>query len=209
MAGAKFSDRLTELPAIAAITATTAAASSAVTASTSTAASSTTSSAPTTAAATTESATTPTGPTCAATAEPAAAAAARRSFACFIDRQRASIEILAVKCIDRRLGFLLARHLDESETTGLARHSIGHYLDADGLHTSSLKRATDAVLRRMECQIPYVQSLAHLTDPLCTIATNRLYADRGSCIGPPREHRKRHSPRFSHHSIDRPSAKPA
>ena len=52
----------------------------------------------------------------------------------------------------------------------------------------------NAVLRRMECQVSHVQSLAHLTDPPCTITTNRLYAGHGPCSGPPREHQQSYEP---------------
>ena len=94
----------------------------------------------------------------------APAATAGSALARLVDGQGAAIEILAVQRIDGGLSLLIAGDVNEAEATRLARHSIGHDLDTERLDPCALERSAHAVLGGMECQIPHVQSLAHLTD---------------------------------------------
>ena len=90
------------------------------------------------------------------------AAAAGGALARLVHGERAAIDVLAVKLVDRLLRILVSLHLDEAEATRLACHPVGHQLDADRFDPRLLERTSNAVLRRMEGQIPHIQSLGHL-----------------------------------------------
>jgi len=102
--------------------------------------------------------------TTSAEAAPAPSAAAGRALARFVHRQRATIQILAVQGFDGGMSRLIALDVNEAEAARLTGHPVGHDLDTDGLDARALERSAHAVLGGMECQVPHVQSLAHLTD---------------------------------------------
>src|SRR5438094_257963 len=69
--------------------------------------------------------------TAAAPAAPATEAAAARSLgarARFVHREVPAAELMVVELVDRRLGLLVRRHLDEREPTRAAGRHVAHHL---------------------------------------------------------------------------------
>jgi hypothetical protein len=145
-----FSGRpLSELPlvATASATVTTAAAS----ASTTTAA---------VAAAITAATTTAAAAAEAATAAATTTAATTGTLLGDVDAQRAPFEILLVQLVERLLGALGRRHLDEAETARLASHPVEHQLDLFDF-TARGELLLDQVFSGVEGQVADVQTISH------------------------------------------------
>ena len=80
--------------------------------------------------------------------------------------------LLAVERRNRRLGFLIAAHLDKTEPLALASVSIADYVRA--FHrTMRGEQLLQGVVVNVETQIPYIQFLTH-NDLLCGYLTRTL-----------------------------------
>lgn len=141
--------------ATAATTATTTVAA-ATTATATTAAAATTTAAATATAAATEPAAITAGPTESATA----AAAALFTRTSNVDGQVAAIKVGAIHGVDCALGLLRRRHRDEAETAGATGRAVEH---KNRFHDRAVcgKRILEAVLRRIERQVPNEQFSTH------------------------------------------------
>jgi len=104
----------------------------------------------TTFAATTAATATATEATATAATETATAAAffARLRLR-LIHAQRATVQLLAVQGVDRRLGLGAVRHLDEAETLGAARHAVGNDARGSNLAVCGKRVPQGLIIRRI------------------------------------------------------------
>jgi 3-oxoacyl-ACP reductase-like protein len=77
-----------------------------------------------------------------------------------VNAQRASFEILLVQLVERLLGALGRRHLDEAETARLASHPVEHQLDLFDF-TARGELLLDQVFSGVEGQVADVQTISH------------------------------------------------
>jgi hypothetical protein len=77
-----------------------------------------------------------------------------------VDAQRAPFEILLVQLVERLLGALGRRHLDEAETARLAGHPVEHQLDLFDF-TARGELLLDQVFSGVEGQVADVQTISH------------------------------------------------
>jgi hypothetical protein len=77
-----------------------------------------------------------------------------------VDAQRATFEILLVQLVERLLGALGRRHLDEAETARLASHPVEHQLDLFDF-TARGELLLDQVFSGVEGQVADVQTISH------------------------------------------------
>lgn len=96
-------------------------------------------------------------------AEATAAAAARRTFFTRtgdVDRQVATVEILAVQRLDGSFSSFRGFHGDESETTRTTGELVDHQVDLDNAAMSS-EQVMEIVFDRVEGKISYEQLSTH------------------------------------------------
>jgi hypothetical protein len=96
----------------------------------------------------------------AATAAATTTAAATGTLLRDVDAQRATFEILLVQLVERLLGALGRRHLDEAETARLASHPVEHQLDLFDF-TARGELLLDQVFSGVEGQVADVQTISH------------------------------------------------
>src|SRR5262249_12893715 len=97
-----------------------------------------------------------TAPATAAITTAAAAAAALGLGSCFVDYQRAPLDVLAVHGCDGCLGFLFATHFHETESLGSASVPVHDHLG--GLHRAmGLKHLLQFPIPYLVRQVSYIQ----------------------------------------------------
>jgi hypothetical protein len=94
-----------------------------------------------------------------ATAGSAASPATTTSLR-FVDPYWSAFDVAAVELLDRRIGGLISRHLDEAETTRTAGRAIHYHLRAFDL-ASFRKSVLQILIGYGPSQITNVQSAAH------------------------------------------------
>src|SRR4029453_10897026 len=88
---------------------------------------------------------------------PVAARWTRALFAraCFVDRQSATADFLAVDCRHGGIGFSLVVHRDECKAAGLARHAI-HHQRHFGDFAELFEKILKIVLGSLKGEISYI-----------------------------------------------------
>jgi len=96
----------------------------------------------------------------ATTAAAATTTAATRALLRDVNAEGATLEILLVQLVERLLGALGRRHLDEAETARLAGHPVEHQLDLFDF-TARGELLLDQVFSGVEGQVADVQTISH------------------------------------------------
>src|SRR5215469_317764 len=114
------------------------------------------------------------------TASAAAAAGAFFSRARDVDREGASVQLLAVHGFNGLLGFLWRTHGDEGEAAGAAAHSIHHQV---GFNDRAVRRegVLQIVFSGVEGKVSHKQFRTHVMSycPKLTLALSRLFPTAG------------------------------
>ena len=118
-------------------------------------------------------------------------AAAGRLGPRFVDREGAAAELGLVELVDRALGIVVARHLDEREPACASRSHVAH--DADGIHGADVpKHLFELGFSRLYGRLP-TNSLRP------TVLTFRVH-DRCTLLPPKGEGLEENSPEWPFHS---------
>src|SRR5687768_6443679 len=107
----------------------------------------------------------------------AAAAPALGTVLGLVDAQRAAVEVGAVHLLDRRLGRLGGRHLDEGESARSPGLPLDHQLDLDDLAELG-EGVTEGLVGGRERQVTYVESISHLQSPAARRAKRLVVSHR-------------------------------
>src|SRR5688500_4470744 len=94
-----------------------------------------------------------------------------------VDAQRAAVEVGAVHLLDRRLGRLGGRHLDEGESARSPGLPLDHQLDLDDLAELG-EGVTEGLVGGRERQVTYVESISHLQSPAARRAKRLVVSHR-------------------------------